>query len=97
MVIIWEKTQHTSLLLWDLDREFQNSCEAYEQWQARNRRKRSMWICLGLKNQDDTLGRALSLGRQVERLMESGKELYGVRFEQGDCKLGTIVSKDVGC
>jgi hypothetical protein len=43
-------------------------------------------MCLGIRNQDDTLGRTLSLGRQVQRLMESGKELFGVRFEQGDCK-----------
>ena len=86
MAVTWEKPQHTSFLLWDLDREFQNSYDAYEQWQARHRRKRSVWVCLGMKNHDDALGKALSLGRQVQRLMETGKESFGARFEQGDCK-----------
>ncbi|KAF2830174.1 hypothetical protein CC86DRAFT_181615 [Ophiobolus disseminans] len=92
MTVTWEKSQHTSLLLWDLDREFQNSYEAYEQWQARNHRKRSAWTCLGLNHKDDTLGRALSLGRQVQRLMDIGKEMFGVRFEQGDSTCHTILS-----
>jgi hypothetical protein len=86
MAVTWEKSQHASLLLWDLDREFQNSYEAYEQWQARNRRKGSAWLCLSTKHQDDALGKALSLGRQIQRLMEHGKQVFGSRFEQGDCE-----------
>lgn len=85
MTVFWEETQHTSLTLWDIDREFQNAHDAYEQWQARNRRFRPVWVCLGLKNQDDALGKALRLGRRVQRLMETGKKLWGTRFEQGDC------------
>jgi hypothetical protein len=85
MAVHWENSQHTSFTLWDIDREFQNAHEAYEQWQARNRRRRPVWACLSVKSQDDELGRALSLGRQVQRLLEVGKELFGTRFEQGDC------------
>jgi hypothetical protein len=83
----WEKPQHTSFTLWDIDREFQTANEAYEQYQARHRRKRTGWACLGMMSQDDALAKALRLGRQVQRLMETGKELYGARFEQGDCEL----------
>jgi hypothetical protein len=97
MAFTWEKSQQTSFLLWDLDREFQNSYEAYEQWQARNRRGRSAWICFGVKNQDDVLGKALSLGRQVQRLMECGKELYGTRFEQGDCQFEASIGMQTCC
>ncbi len=88
MAVRWENTQHTSFTLWDIDREFQNANEAYEQWQARHRTfsRRAIWACLRTKNQDDALAKALSLGRQVQRLMEAGKSLYGARFEQGDCK-----------
>lgn len=91
MAVHWEKSQHTSFTLWDIDREFQNAHEAYEQWQARNRRRRPVWACLSVKSQDDELGRALSLGRQVQRLLELGKELFGTRFEQGDCTSGSPV------
>lgn len=86
MAVQWLETQHTSLTLWDIDREFQNAQEAYEQWQARHRRRRHGWTCFGLKNQDDAVERALRLGRQVQKLMDSGKEMFGARFEQGDCK-----------
>jgi len=85
MAVIWEKAQQAFLTLWDIDREFQNAHEAYEQWQARNRRKRSSWACLGVKNHEDALAKALSLGREVQRVMERGADLYGSRFEQGDC------------
>jgi hypothetical protein len=76
MAVIWEKSQQAFLTLWDIDREFERAHEAYEQWQARNRRKRSTWACLGVKSQDDALGKSLSLGRQVATVMESGKELF---------------------
>lgn len=92
MAVHWEKSQHTSFTLWDIDREFQNAYEAYEQWQARHQRRRPLWACFATKNQDDALGKALSLGRQVQRLMENGKELFGTRFEQGDSKCHTILS-----
>jgi hypothetical protein len=88
MATTWDKPQHTFLTLWDIDREFQNAHEAYEQWQARQRRKRSAWACLGVKHQDDALGKTLSLGRQVQRVMETGKEVFGTRFEQGDSMSG---------
>ncbi|KAL6153335.1 hypothetical protein ACJQWK_11632 [Exserohilum turcicum] len=88
----WEKTQHTALTLWDIDRVFQDAHEAYEQWQARHRHTRSKWICFGGKNRDDAVGRALSLGRQIQRIMESGKEAFGERFEEGDQKCNTILS-----
>jgi hypothetical protein len=83
-----DKPQHSFLTLWDIDREFENSHEAYEQWQARQRRKRSAWACLGVKHHDDALGKALSLGRDVQRVMETGKELFGTRFERGDSMSG---------
>ncbi|KAH7075745.1 hypothetical protein BKA63DRAFT_490694 [Paraphoma chrysanthemicola] len=92
MPVSWEKSQHTSFTLWDIDREFQTANEAYEQYQARHRRKRTGWACLGMKSQDDALAKALTLGRQVQRLMETGKELYGARFEQGDSTCHTILS-----
>ncbi|KAF1852087.1 uncharacterized protein K460DRAFT_299829 [Cucurbitaria berberidis CBS 394.84] len=92
MAVQWEKSQHTSFTLWDIDREFQNAYEAYEQWQAKHRRSRPLWACFGVKSQDDALGKALSLGRQVQRLMETGKQLFGRRFEQGDSKCHTILS-----
>jgi hypothetical protein len=85
MAVTLENPQNIFFTLWDIDREFQSACEAYEQWQARHNRKRSVWGCLGMKHQDDALGKALSLGRQVQRLMEVGKEAFGRRFEEGDC------------
>ncbi|KAL5118982.1 hypothetical protein ACEQ8H_003111 [Pleosporales sp. CAS-2024a] len=92
MAVLWEKSQQAFLTLWDLDREFQNAHEAYEQWQTRHGCRRSTWACLGLKHQHDALGKALSLGRQVRRTMETGKELFGSRFEQGDTTCHTILS-----
>ncbi|KAL1792763.1 hypothetical protein ACET3X_009270 [Alternaria dauci] len=92
MAVSWDKPQHTNLTLWDIDREFQDAHEAYEQWQARHRRTRSKWACFGTKNRDDAVGKALSLGRQVQRIMEQGKERFGTRFEEGDTKCNTILS-----
>lgn len=89
MAVIWEKSQQAFLTLFDIDREFERAYEAYEQWQTRNRRKRSAWTCLRVKHQDDALGKSLNLGRQVQRAMESGKELFGSRFEQGDSTRST--------
>jgi hypothetical protein len=82
----WEKGHYLSLTLWDIEREFEKSHEAYEQWQTRNRRKRSKWECFGSRSLDDDLGRALRLGRQVRAMLEKGIEAFGSRFEQGDCK-----------
>ncbi|KAL6710722.1 hypothetical protein ACN47E_007779 [Coniothyrium glycines] len=92
MTLLWEESQHTSLTLWDIEREFLNAHKAYEQWQARHRRGRALWACLGLKSQHDALGKALRLGRQVQRLMKTGKELFGARFEQGDSSCHTVLS-----
>ncbi|KAF1828698.1 hypothetical protein BDW02DRAFT_210061 [Decorospora gaudefroyi] len=92
MYLSWDKSLHTSLTLWDIDREFQDAYEAYEQWQARHRRTRSKWVCFGTKNRDDIVGKALSLGRQVQRVMEQGKEMFGARFEEGDSKCHAILS-----
>jgi hypothetical protein len=94
MAVIWEKAQQSFLTLFDIDREFQNAHEAYEQWQARHRRKRSAWACLGVKSQDDALGKVLSLGREVRRVMDTGKELYGSRFEQGDSMFDGVMLFD---
>ena len=86
MAVHWENSPHTSFTLWDIDREFQNAYDAYEEYKARQSRRRAVWTCLRTKNQDDALAKALSLGRQVQRLMEAGKDLFGAPFEQGDCK-----------
>lgn len=82
----WEKGHYLSLTLWDIEREFEKSHDAYEQWQTRNRRKRSRWECFGPRSLDDELGKTLRLGRQVRDLLEKGIEAFGSRFEQGDCE-----------
>lgn len=82
----WTETQHVSLTLWDIENEFQQAQKAYEQWQARNRYAHPLWTRFGIRNKDLTLKRALNLGRQVQTLMENGKQRFGARFEQGDCK-----------
>jgi hypothetical protein len=89
----WEKPSQNFFALWDIDREFQNAHEAYEQWQARNHRKRSTWACLGLKHHDDALGKTLSLGRQVQRVIDAGIERFGSRFEQGDSKFARVLRR----
>ncbi|KAF2848768.1 hypothetical protein T440DRAFT_146429 [Plenodomus tracheiphilus IPT5] len=88
----WGESQHTSLTLWDIDREFQQAHKAYEQWLARHRRTRPVWTCFGFRTQEDAVERALNLGRQVQRLMENGKKRFGARFEQGDSRCHTILS-----
>jgi hypothetical protein len=82
----WEKGHYLSLTLWDIEREFEKSHEAYEQWQIRNRRKRSRWDCFGARRLEDELGKSLRLGRQVRAMLEKGIEAFGSRFEQGDCE-----------
>jgi len=84
MSVTLEKPQNTLFTLWDIDREFRNAYEAYEQYQARRRLKRSVWTCLGTKHYDDALGNALSHGRRVQQTMELGEKTFGARFEQGD-------------
>jgi hypothetical protein len=84
MTVNWNKTQHTSFLLWDIDREFQNAYELYEQLQVKSGRKRSAWSRLAIRNQDDALAKALDLGREVKNLMEMGTRRSGARFEEGD-------------
>lgn len=88
----WGESQHTSLTLWDIDREFQQAHKAYEQWEARHRRTRPVWTCFGIRTKEDAVDRALRLGRQVQRLMENGKQRFGARFEQGDSRCHTILS-----
>ncbi|KAF2263223.1 hypothetical protein CC78DRAFT_617896 [Lojkania enalia] len=90
--ISWEKPNYAFLTLWDIDHEFQKSYETYEQWLARYRRKRSTLECFGRKNQDDAVGKALRLGRQVRSLMECGQDAYGQKFEQGDSTCQTVLS-----
>lgn len=85
MAVTWNKSQHTSFLLWDIDREFQNAYELYDQLQAKCSHKRPSWARLIVKTQDDVLAKALNLGRDVRNLMETGKKRFGARFEQGDC------------
>ena len=82
-----EKSQYASLTLWDIDREFQNAHETYEQIQAVTRRKRTTWECIGGKNQEDQLAKSLCLGRLVQEVVESGTEAFGATFERGDCRL----------
>lgn len=84
MTVTWNKSQHTSFLLWDIDREFQNAYELYDQIKTKSGCNRSFWSRLAVKNQDDVLAKALGLGREVRSLMKMGKERFGARFEQGD-------------
>lgn len=84
----WDEKHYTSFLLWDIDREFQNAHEAYEQWLSRSRRKRFAWECMAGSSREDALAKALSLGRQVRKMIEAGQEAFGRRFERGDCKHG---------
>lgn len=88
----WGESQHASLTLWDIDREFQQAHGAYKQWQARHLRTRPAWNCFGLQTKQDAVERALHLGRQVPKLMEKGKAKFGARFEQGDSKCLTTLS-----
>jgi hypothetical protein len=82
----WEKAHYLSLTLWDIDREFQKSSEAYERWLATSRRKRPAWDRFGSKKLDVELGKALRLSHQVQELLEEGIEEFGSSFEQGDCE-----------
>ncbi|KAF1925444.1 uncharacterized protein M421DRAFT_70002 [Didymella exigua CBS 183.55] len=91
MTATWNKSQHTSLLLWDIDREFQNAYELYVQLQAKSGFKRSAWSRLAMKSQDDVLAKALSLGREVRNFMGTGKKRFGARFEEGDATCHTIL------
>ena len=82
----WEKAHYLSLTLWDIDREFQKSYEAYEQWLGLSQRKRRIWDCIGSGKLDTELGKALRLGRSVQIALEDGIEIFGSSFEQGDCE-----------
>jgi hypothetical protein len=82
----WEKAHYLSLTLWDIDREFQKSHEAYGKWLAKKQRKRMRWGRFGSKKLEDALGKTLGLGRQVRTALEKGIEAFGSKFEQGDCK-----------
>jgi hypothetical protein len=84
MTTIWNKSQRTSFLLWNIDREFQNAYELYEQWQEKSGHKRSAWLRLAIKSQDDILAKALNLGRQIKNFMDTGKKRFGTKFEEGD-------------
>ena len=79
-------SNYTSFLLWDIDREFQNAHDAYEQWMAQNRKRRSTWQCIASPNRETGLERALSLGSHVKKTFEQGKGAFGSRFERGDCE-----------
>ena len=83
---MWNKSQHTSLLLWDIDREFRNAYELYEQVRSKSSYKRTAWACLAVKSQDDALAKVLDIGREVRHYMESGKRRFGSAFEEGDCE-----------
>ena len=85
MPITWNKLRHTSALLWDIDREFWNAYELYGQLPAKQNTKRSSWVRLPIKSQDDMLAKALNLGREISILMEAGVKRFGSRFEDGDC------------
>jgi hypothetical protein len=83
----WEEPHYTSFLLWDIDREFQNAREAYEEWLSKNRRRRALWKCIVGGSEEDTLSRTLNLGRRVQKCVEDGQEEFGARFDRGDCML----------
>jgi hypothetical protein len=86
MAVAWDKPQHTFLLLWDLDCEFQDLHHIYNQLPTKIARKRASWMRLGAASQDDILRKSLNLGRDIQVLMATGKERFGTRFEQGDCE-----------
>jgi hypothetical protein len=88
MAVAWDKPQHTFLLLWDLDCEFQDLHHIYDQLPTKIARKRASWMRLGAASQDDMLRKSLNLGREIQVLMATGKERFGTRFEQGDCEYG---------
>lgn len=85
MTITWNKSRHTSALLWDIDRGFRNAYELYEQIPTNQYSKRSSWVCLAVSSQDDMLAKNLNLGREVNSLMEAGVKRFGSRFEDSDC------------
>ncbi|KAF1948427.1 hypothetical protein CC80DRAFT_431621 [Byssothecium circinans] len=89
---VWEDSHYTSFLLWDIDREFRNAHEAYEQWMSKSRRRRSTWQCIASTNKEDPLEKALSLGRHVDKALQEGKEAFGSRFERGDSPCHTVLS-----
>jgi hypothetical protein len=82
----WDEPHYTSFLLWDIDREFQTANEAYEEWLAKNRRRRAVWRCIVGSHEEDALGKTLSLGRRVQKCIQDGQDAFGSRFERGDCK-----------
>lgn len=84
MTVMWNKSQHTSFLLWDIEREFKNAYELYERLQVKTGAKRSAWSRLAVKAPNDGLAKALSLGREIRKFMENGKNRFGAHFEQGD-------------
>lgn len=84
MTVAWNKSRHTSFLLWDIDHEFRNAYELYEQLPVETRRKRSAWTRFALKSPEDVLTKALTLGREVRALMDTGTKRFGARFEEGD-------------
>ncbi|KAF2190881.1 hypothetical protein K469DRAFT_394972 [Zopfia rhizophila CBS 207.26] len=88
-------SNYTSLTLWDIDCEFQKSYDAYEQWLSKNRRKRTRWECFASKNHDDELGKALTLGRSVQNIIECGQDTFGSRFERGDSICNTILESQL--
>lgn len=82
----WEKAHYLSLTLWDIDREFQKSHEAYQQWLSKNRPKKSKWRRFRSAKFSDSVGKVLGLGRQIREALENGIEAFGSKFEQGDSK-----------
>jgi hypothetical protein len=86
MAVAWDKPQHTFLLLWNLDSEFQDTYQIYDQLSTKTGRKRHSWMRLGLESQDETLRKNLCLGKEIKGLMETGKERLGTQFERGDCE-----------
>jgi len=87
---VWEKDNWTSFTIWDIDRAFQQSYDAYEQIQLRSRKKRSrLEACFGFgrrNTDDDELSKNLMLGRQVQNILDLGRDTIGSRFEKGDCE-----------
>ncbi|KAF2272812.1 uncharacterized protein EI97DRAFT_196787 [Westerdykella ornata] len=97
----WEKAHYLSLTLWDIEREFQKSYEAYEQWRSKTQRKqkrRSKWVVMSsfrTRKLEDKLAKVLRLGRAVRALLDKGIDEFGARFEQGDSTCNAILSSQL--
>ncbi|KAF2201951.1 hypothetical protein GQ43DRAFT_370215 [Delitschia confertaspora ATCC 74209] len=90
----WEKDNWTAFAVWDIDRTFQQSYDAYKQVVKKNKKIRHRLVeCFGLRpTEDDELAKSLTLGRKIHDIMETGRNALGSRFEKGDSTCHAIIS-----